>query len=150
MGGFDTSSRFSPVRKRLVGAGIRCSYPRILVLDYLLTNKTHPTADEIYCSISKVIPTLSKTTVYNTLNLLVNASLAREVTIEGHETRYDGTVDVGSVPHPMGDKHYIEWVEVIEAVRLSAGIGCCPRLLQSPRALEGGTVTESFQELSLV
>lgn len=24
------------------------------------------------------------------------------------------TVKVGSVPHPMEDKHYIEWIEVIE------------------------------------
>lgn len=26
----------------------------------------------------------------------------------------DVTVTVGSVPHPMGDEHYIEWIEVVQ------------------------------------
>lgn len=36
---------------------------------YLLKNHTHPTVDEVYVALCKVIPTLSKTTVYNTLRL---------------------------------------------------------------------------------
>lgn len=35
------------------------------------------------------IPTLSKTTVYNTLALLVEAGLARELHLEENEARYD-------------------------------------------------------------
>ena len=28
------------------------------------------------------------------------------------------TVNVGSVPHPMEEKHYIEWIEIIEGAKL--------------------------------
>ena len=38
---------------------------------------------------SREIPTLSKTTVYNTLKKLVEEDLVRVITIEGNETRYD-------------------------------------------------------------
>ena len=76
---------------KLKEAGIRPSYYRMLVLGYLLSKKTHPTADEVFSSLAKDLPTLSKTTVYNTLNLLVDSGLAIAISIEGHETRYDAT-----------------------------------------------------------
>ena len=42
----------------------------------------------------------------------VDASLEKHVPVI--EKKGDGvTVKVGSVPHPMEEKHYIEWVEVI-------------------------------------
>ena len=49
--------------------GIHPSVQRIAIMDYLLKNHTHPTVDEVYVALCKVIPTLSKTTVYNTLRL---------------------------------------------------------------------------------
>ena len=55
----------------LEGAGVRPSVQRLAVMDYLATHKTHPTVDEIYSSLAPSIPTLSKTTVYNTLKLFV-------------------------------------------------------------------------------
>lgn len=68
---------------------IRPTYPRIKVLEYLVTKQTHSTADEIYNSLVKEIPSLSKTTVYNTLRLFVDTSLAKILTIEENEMRYD-------------------------------------------------------------
>lgn len=42
----------------------------------------------------------------------VDASLEKHVPVV--ETESDGIkVKVGSVPHPMEEKHYIEWIEVI-------------------------------------
>jgi len=42
----------------------------------------------------------------------VDASLEKHVPVI--EKKGDGvTVKVGSVPHPMEEKHYIEWVEII-------------------------------------
>ena len=38
-------------------------------MEYLMAHRTHPTVDEIYLALSPSIPTLSKTTVYNTLKL---------------------------------------------------------------------------------
>lgn len=71
---------------------IKPSYPRIKVLEYLVTKKNHPTVDLMYQELVKEMPTLSKTTVYNTLSLLLKASLVRVINIEDNETRYDATM----------------------------------------------------------
>lgn len=68
---------------------IRLSHQRIKVLEYLTKNQHHPTVDQIYCDLLLEVPTLSKTTVYNTLNALIEASLVKVIAIEDNETRYD-------------------------------------------------------------
>lgn len=68
---------------------VKPSYQRIKIFEYLYNKKTHPTVDEIYKSLSSEIPTLSKTTVYNTLNLFIEKGLVNLLTIEENETRYD-------------------------------------------------------------
>ena len=73
---------------------IKPSYQRMKIFHYLLEIRTHPTVDEIYKSLSKEIPTLSKTTVYNTLSLFLEKGIARVITIEENETRYDADMDV--------------------------------------------------------
>ena len=72
---------------------IKPSYSRIKILDYLVTKRSHPTVDEIHQELVKELPTLSKSTVYNTLNLFIKEKLARILTIEDNETRYDATVE---------------------------------------------------------
>lgn len=69
--------------------GIKPSIQRIKIFQYLLDNHIHPTVDDIYQSLSSEIPTLSKTTVYNTLNIFVENNIAKEVIIEENEVRYD-------------------------------------------------------------
>ncbi len=74
----------------LVELGIQPSVQRIAVMDYLLTHKTHPTVDEIHQALHKSIPTLSKTTVYNTLKLLSEYGAAIMIDIDEHNKRFDG------------------------------------------------------------
>lgn len=71
---------------------IRLSGLRVKILDYLLTQRTHPTIDEIYGELIKDNPTLSKTTVYNTVKVLEENGLAKAVTIDGDRVHYDGDV----------------------------------------------------------
>jgi len=68
---------------------IRSSHPRIKVLEYLLAHQSHPTVEQIFTALVDENPILSKSTVYNTLNLFVKAALVRVLTIENNETRYD-------------------------------------------------------------
>ncbi len=68
---------------------IKPSYTRLLIYQYLKEHKNHPTADEIYQSIQQNIPTLSKTTVYNTLHLFIKKHLATMIMMDETETRYD-------------------------------------------------------------
>jgi len=65
------------------------SVQRIRIFDTLVGTTEHPTVDMIYQSLAKEIPTLSKTTVYNTLKLFQEKGLVLVVNIEDNETRYD-------------------------------------------------------------
>lgn len=78
--------------RTLVEKNIKPSYQRIKILEYLITKRNHPTVDKIFNDLIKEIPTLSKATVYNTLDLFKKANLAIVVTIENNETRYDAKV----------------------------------------------------------
>lgn len=80
---------FEDLKKELKNRNINLSYQRLRVLEYLTQNRCHPTVDQIFTDLHKEIPTLSKTTVYNTLRVLIEVGLVRVITIEDNETRYD-------------------------------------------------------------
>ncbi len=63
------------------------------ILDYMIRMKNHPTVDTIYKDILDDIPTLSKTTVYNTLKTFQESGVVQVITIEDNEVKYDATVD---------------------------------------------------------
>lgn len=75
--------------KELKNKKIRLSHQRLKVLEYLVENQIHPTADQIYNGLHDDIPTLSKTTVYNTLNSLTEAGLVKVINIDDNESHYD-------------------------------------------------------------
>lgn len=72
---------------------IKPSYQRIKIFEYLIVHKNHPTVDMIYKALVDEIPTLSKTTVYNTLNLFIEKQIAIVIVIEENETRYDADIN---------------------------------------------------------
>ena len=73
----------------LLQYGIRPSIHRILIYQYLMDNKIHPTADTVYSNLHHKLPTLSKTTIYNTLSLFVKKKVIQELPLENDELRYD-------------------------------------------------------------
>lgn len=77
---------------RLLQNGIKPSIQRIEIMQYLLEHRTHPTVDDVYKGLCKKIPTLSRTTVYNTLRLLSDNNAAQMITIDEHRVCYDGEI----------------------------------------------------------
>lgn len=73
----------------LTAHNIRPSEQRIAILQYLLNHPTHPTADTIYEHLHPTMPTLSRTTVYNTLRSLTDSQAVRMLTTDDKNTRYD-------------------------------------------------------------
>lgn len=71
--------------------GYILSTPRIVIIKYLLSNKTHHTAESIHRAISKEFPAISLATVYNTLKLLSKEGIVTELYIEGERIFYDST-----------------------------------------------------------
>lgn len=78
---------------------IKPSVQRSAVMKFLLHNRIHPTIDQIYTALSPNMPTLSKTTVYNTLDLFVEKGAVRILAIDDRNARYD--VDISSHAHFM-------------------------------------------------
>ena len=85
--------KFEDLLNELKIKKIRLSHQRLKVLEYLVLNQCHPTVEQIYSGLHEEVPTLSKTTVYNTLNSLTEAGLVRVINIEDNETRYDINTD---------------------------------------------------------
>ena len=68
--------------------GVTVTPQRIAVMQYLDTHRTHPDAETIYEDLKKETPSLSKTTIYNTLDMLRQHGLIQVLTI-GTKFRYD-------------------------------------------------------------
>jgi Fur family peroxide stress response transcriptional regulator len=77
---------------KLAEKDIKPSFHRIKVLEYLMVNKNHPTAEQIFINLKKLFPTLSKATIYNSLSLFSEKGLVQPITIEDTEVRYDSNV----------------------------------------------------------
>ena len=86
----ETISNSEQLRDLLSDKGLKPTYQRLRILDYLNKHKDeHLTAERIYEALAKKMPVLSMTTVYNTLNSLLRVGLVSAVTITGTEVRYD-------------------------------------------------------------
>lgn len=68
---------------------IKPSIQRIKIFEFLMNSIDHPTVEQIFSALSTEIPTLSKTTVYNTLRLFQTQGIVNIVNIEDNETRFD-------------------------------------------------------------
>ena len=80
---------------RLQETGIRPSKQRLAIMDWLINHPIHPTVEDVYQGLYKQIPTLSRTTVYNTLRMLSEKGAAQMITIDEHRVCYDGN----TTPH---------------------------------------------------
>lgn len=79
--------------EKLRACGIKPSVQRLAIMQYLLTHITeHPTVEDVYNGLYMQIPTLSRTTVYNTLRMFSEHKAAQMITIDEHRVCYDGLV----------------------------------------------------------
>lgn len=79
-------------KEYLAKFGIKPSVQRIAVMKYLLNHKTHPNVDEIFMALHSAIPTLSKTTIYNTLSLFIETGAVSSINIDKKNIRYDADI----------------------------------------------------------
>lgn len=77
------------ITELLLNNDIKPSYPRLHIYNYLDEYKNHPTVEDIYLHVIDMIPTLSKTTVYNTLNLFEEKNLVKSLNLNDNEKHYE-------------------------------------------------------------
>jgi Fur family peroxide stress response transcriptional regulator len=75
--------------KILKDHSIKITSQRLEILKYLNEHHTHPDVEEIYSELKKTHPSLSRTTVYNSLEILNKNKIVQSLTISGSELRYD-------------------------------------------------------------
>jgi Fe2+ or Zn2+ uptake regulation protein len=80
------------VYNHLLNHDIKPSVQRVAIMQYLMEHKTHPTIDQIFISLLPSIPTLSRTTVYNTLKLFYDKKAVLALTIDEKNVRYDAEI----------------------------------------------------------
>lgn len=81
---------YKAAHKHLSEFGIRPSIQRLAVLDYLMKNRTHPTADDILSALRPCVPGLSRATVYNTVSLLAENGAISALDLNDGRIHYDG------------------------------------------------------------
>ena len=80
---------FEKYVKLLKENSIKITPQRLEILRYLDKHRTHPTADQIFTELKIKNPSLSKTTVYNSVEILRDHGLIQSITISESELRYD-------------------------------------------------------------
>lgn len=76
--------------------GVRLSRQRETILAELCKVKTHPTADEVYEMVRKIMPRISLGTVYRNLDFLSSRGVVLRLGGAGTQKRFDGN----PLPHP--------------------------------------------------
>jgi Fur family transcriptional regulator, peroxide stress response regulator len=74
--------------EQLAATGFRFTQQRRQVYDVLLQKQDHPTAEEVFIRAKRAMPDISMATVYNCLDALVQAGVARQVKIERGAARF--------------------------------------------------------------
>lgn len=85
---------------KLAAYGIQPTPQRIAVAEYVLNTANHPTADEVWMKVRNRCPTLSRATVYNTLNLFTKKGLLRTLSLKEGVAVFD--------PHVAPHHHFID------------------------------------------
>jgi Fe2+ or Zn2+ uptake regulation protein len=103
------------MRKQVMDAlrerGIQPSAQRVAVADYVLFTSEHPSADQVWARAKKTLPVLSRATVYNTLNLLVEKGLLRTLILAEGNVVFDPKVEAHHhfIDEATGTIHDVPW-----------------------------------------
>ena len=85
---------------RCIGHWQRLTLPREAILDVLSKTKGHLSADDIYTEVSKVYPMIGLTTVYRTLESLVDMGVVNKFDFGDDRSRYELAIG------PQGIRHH--------------------------------------------
>ena len=87
------------IQGKLSGRGHRMTVPRKAILNVLSETTSHPSAEEIYLAVHKVYPAIGLTTVYRTLELLVQNGMVFKFDFGDGRARYELTESPTSIGH---------------------------------------------------
>jgi Fe2+ or Zn2+ uptake regulation protein len=113
------------VRRVFEQHGIQPSSQRVAVASWVLSTASHPSADQVFAVVKEHLPVLSRATVYNTLNLLVEKGLLKQLVIAEGRVVFDPVVavhhhfvddDTGEIVDVPADAVAVSQLKVVEGV----------------------------------
>lgn len=101
----------------LKSRGIQPSAQRVAVAQHVLDAHDHPGADEVFARVKKRFPMVSRATVYNTLNVLVEKGLLRPLALAVGKVVFDPKTEAHHhfIDESNGAIHDVPW----DALRVS-------------------------------
>ena len=94
------------IKMKLKEAGMKITPQRIAVLQALMDNRHHPTADDLIKTIWKIHSNISAGTVYHILNTLVSKKVIGKIETADNVVRYDPNMEKHHHLY-LSDKHEI-------------------------------------------
>lgn len=88
-----SSTESRDLKKRLEARGCSYTRQRAAVYDYLSRVSHHPTAEEVFLEVKKVLPKVSLATVYKNLESLIECDAASKLSYGDGPARYDVRTD---------------------------------------------------------
>lgn len=85
------------------GCGYRLTIPRDAILDVLSKTSKHLSAEDIYLTVHKIYPAIGLTTVYRTLELLVQTGMVFKFDFGDGRARYE----LSEGPKSIGHHHHL-------------------------------------------
>src|SRR5690242_17997372 len=85
--------RLARLRQRSAALGLRMTPQRETLLRVLSRAANHPTADQLYRQVRRVLPSVSPATVYRNVQDLVRAGLLSPLERAGAAVRYEANPD---------------------------------------------------------
>jgi len=88
---------------KIKGYGYRLTVPRQAILDVLSKTSDHLSAEDIYLKVHKIHPAIGLTTVYRTLELLVQTGIIFKFDFGDRRARYE----LAEGPKAVGHHHHL-------------------------------------------
>jgi Fur family ferric uptake transcriptional regulator len=88
---------------KIRGHGYRLTVPRQAILDVLSKTSDHLSAEDIYLKVHKIHPAIGLTTVYRTLELLVQTGIVFKFDFGDRRARYE----LAEGPKAVGHHHHL-------------------------------------------
>lgn len=71
----------------------RMTRQRSVILDTLMSMRSHPTADELYDMVRRQLPSVSLGTIYRNLDVLARSGRVRKLEAGGSQARFDAELE---------------------------------------------------------
>ena len=85
--------------------------PEVAIMEYLQGNTSHPSAADVFKSVSRKFPTMSFATVYNTLQTLKDKGRLLELSLDPEKKRFDAN------PTPHHHLICVSCKKIVDATR---------------------------------